>query len=57
LQQLGGDITILVISHQSTLVEIADKVYRIQDGGKVTTDDRYEDRRHSSGMEADSSAN
>jgi ATP-binding cassette subfamily C protein len=32
LQQLRGELTILVISHQSALVEIADKAYRIQDG-------------------------
>ena len=32
LQQLRGELTILVISHQSALVKIADKAYRIQDG-------------------------
>ena len=32
LQQLRGELTILAISHQSALVEIADKAYRIQDG-------------------------
>jgi ATP-binding cassette subfamily C protein len=32
LQQLRGQHTILVISHQSALVKIADKAYRIQDG-------------------------
>jgi len=32
LQQLRGKHTILAISHQSALVEIADKAYRIRDG-------------------------
>jgi ATP-binding cassette, subfamily C, bacterial len=32
LQQLRGELTILTISHQSALVTIADKTYRIQDG-------------------------
>lgn len=32
LQQLRGKLTILTISHQSALVEIADKSYRIRDG-------------------------
>ncbi len=32
LQQLRGELTILAISHQSALVEIADNAYRIQDG-------------------------
>jgi ATP-binding cassette subfamily C protein len=32
LQQLRGELTILAISHQSALVKIADKAYRIQDG-------------------------
>jgi ATP-binding cassette subfamily C protein len=32
LQQLRGKLTILAISHQSALVEIADEAYRIQDG-------------------------
>jgi ATP-binding cassette subfamily C protein len=34
LQQLRGELTILAISHQSALVKIADKTYRIQ-GGKI----------------------
>lgn len=32
LQQLRGELTILAISHQSALVKIADKAYRIQNG-------------------------
>jgi ATP-binding cassette subfamily C protein len=32
LQKLRGELTILTISHQSALVEISDKAYRIKDG-------------------------
>jgi ATP-binding cassette subfamily C protein len=32
LQKLRGELTILAISHQSALVEISDKAYRIKDG-------------------------
>jgi len=38
LQQLRGELTILAISHQSALVKIADKVYRIQDGKILQTE-------------------
>lgn len=52
LQQLGGEITILAISHQSALVEIADKTYRIDDGGIIATDDQREGSLHSDCIEA-----
>ncbi len=32
LQELSGELTILAISHQSALVDIADKAYRIEEG-------------------------
>ncbi|MEE9149645.1 MAG: ABC transporter ATP-binding protein [Candidatus Tectomicrobia bacterium] len=35
LQQLVGDMTILAVSHQSAVLDVADRVYRIQDGGAV----------------------
>ena len=38
LQQLRGKLTILAISHQSALVKIADKSYRIRDGKILQTD-------------------
>jgi ATP-binding cassette subfamily C protein len=38
LQQLRGELTILAISHQSALVKIADKAYRIRDGKILQTD-------------------
>ena len=38
LNQLRGDLTILAISHQSALVEIADFAYRIQDGKILQTE-------------------
>jgi ATP-binding cassette subfamily C protein len=38
LQQLRGELTILTISHQSALVEIADIAYRIQDGKILQTE-------------------
>ena len=38
LQQLRGKHTILAISHQSALVEIADKAYRIRDGKILQTE-------------------
>jgi ATP-binding cassette subfamily C protein len=38
LQQLRGELTILAISHQSALVEIADEAYRIQDGEILQTE-------------------
>ena len=42
LQQLRGDLTILAISHQSALVKIADKAYRIQDGKILQTENASE---------------
>jgi ATP-binding cassette subfamily C protein len=32
LQQLRGSLTILAITHQDVLVDIADRVYRLEDG-------------------------
>jgi ATP-binding cassette subfamily C protein len=42
LQQLRGELTILAISHQSALVNIADKAYRIQDGKILQTENTSE---------------
>ncbi len=42
LQQLRGELTILAISHQSALVKIADKAYRIQDGKILQTENTSE---------------
>jgi ATP-binding cassette subfamily C protein len=42
LQQLRGELTILAISHQSALVTIADKAYRIQDGKILQTENASE---------------
>lgn len=36
LQQLRGKLTIIAISHQPALANIADLIYRIQDGGVVS---------------------
>jgi ATP-binding cassette subfamily C protein len=40
LKQLRGKLTILVISHQPALVDLADLAYRIQDGKVVDLDNR-----------------
>ena len=42
LQQLRGELTILAISHQSALVTIADKAYRIQNGKIFQTENSSE---------------
>ena len=42
LQQLRGELTILAISHQSALVKIADKAYRIEDGKILQTENSSE---------------
>ena len=39
LQQLKGQITILAISHQPTVVECADWAYRLKDGGLIRVKD------------------
>ncbi|UCE56869.1 MAG: ATP-binding cassette domain-containing protein [Desulfobacterales bacterium] len=39
LQQLRGKLTILAISHQHALLNIADRAYRIQDGAAIEIDD------------------
>ncbi len=46
LLQLGRKLTILVISHQSALVKIADKAYRIQDRHIFHADNTAEPDRH-----------
>ena len=38
LQKLRGELTILAISHQSAIVKIADKAYRIQNGKILQTE-------------------
>ena len=35
LQKLGGKITILAISHQPAILEVADSAYRIEDGKAI----------------------
>ena len=35
MEKLRGQLTILAISHQTALVESADRVYRLQDGSAV----------------------
>jgi ABC-type bacteriocin/lantibiotic exporter with double-glycine peptidase domain len=42
LQQLRGELTILAISHQSALVKIADKAYRIQNGNFLLAENSLE---------------
>ena len=37
LDSLRGTLTILAVSHQSALVDVADRVYRIKDGKAVLT--------------------
>jgi ATP-binding cassette subfamily C protein len=38
LHELSGDITILAISHQPAVIEVADQAYRLQDGAAVLID-------------------
>jgi ATP-binding cassette subfamily C protein len=38
-QQLAGKMTVLAVSHQTALLEAADRVYRIQDGGALLVAD------------------
>ena len=40
LQTLRGDLTIIAISHQSPLVQVADRVYRIGDGAATLVTDQ-----------------
>lgn len=40
LENLRGELTILAISHQTGLVEAADRVYRLEDGRVVRTQER-----------------
>jgi len=53
LQQLRGELTILAISHQSALVNIADKTYRIQDGKILQTENTPEPDLHTADSEAE----
>jgi len=53
LQQLRGELTILAISHQSALVNIADKAYRIQDGKILQTENTPEPDLHTADSEAE----
>ncbi len=52
LQQLRGELTILAISHQSALVKIADKAYRIQDGKILQTENTSEPDLHTADIDA-----
>jgi len=54
LQQLRGRLTILAISHQSALVNIADKVYRVKDGKVVATEIRSENCLHAGNVNVES---
>ena len=38
LRKLRGEITILAISHQTAVLEVADRAYRIQDGAVIPVD-------------------
>ena len=40
MEDLRGDLTILAISHQTALVETADRVYRLQAGSVSLQDNR-----------------
>jgi ATP-binding cassette subfamily C protein len=42
LRHLVGDMTILAVSHHSAMLEVADRVYRIQDGAAVLLLDRHD---------------
>jgi ATP-binding cassette subfamily C protein len=53
LQQLRGELTILAISHQSALVKIADKAYRIQGGDILKAENTSEPDRQSAGIDSD----
>ena len=43
LQKLRGKLTILAISHQTALVDSADRVYKLENGGAVIATDMMED--------------
>ena len=53
LQQLRGELTILAISHQSALVKIADKAYRIQDGKILQTENSSKPDLHTTDIDAE----
>ena len=42
LKELRGQLTILAISHQTALVEVSDRVFRILDGNITLVDDEPE---------------
>jgi ATP-binding cassette subfamily C protein len=48
-RQLRGAVTILAICHQSSLIEIADSVYRVDDGAIVPVEIRRFDRSAAAG--------
>jgi ATP-binding cassette subfamily C protein len=54
LQQLSGEYTILAISHQTALMEAADRAYRLQDGIAVLVEDRSAVSAPSDNIEDDS---
>jgi ATP-binding cassette subfamily C protein len=53
LQQLRGELTILAISHQTALIEIADETYRIEDGQIFQADNTSEPDRHPADIDAE----
>ena len=57
LQQLRGKLTILAISHQSALVKIADKSYRIRDGKILQTENSSERNIPTAAIDAESGHN
>ena len=54
LQRLRGKLTILAISHQSALVKIADKSYRIRDGKILQTENSSERNIPTAAIDAES---
>ena len=54
LQQLGGDYTILAISHQPALMRAADRTYHLQDGKVTLVEDRSADSKDPDEVENDS---
>jgi ATP-binding cassette subfamily C protein len=54
LQQLSGEYTILAISHQPTLMNAADRAYRLQDGVAVLVEDHSTASKPSDEIEDDS---
>jgi ABC-type transport system involved in cytochrome bd biosynthesis fused ATPase/permease subunit len=40
LQKLRGELTIIAISHQSALVKLADRAYRLEDAAAILVTDK-----------------